>query len=223
MIRSTSVTGSAKPARCSSAPRSRTSANGATRGEIPPSISLSAAAKDCRSSVSVSPPSERRNKQTVGLERAADLHERARQVVDELQRQRRNNEIEDGRPNGSASSSATTKRVALRSLSGSAAPAEMTVPTERSRRAPRATRRPACRDRAQDRSGAAPQRAARRDRRRRDRAETFPAPAATARRRRARSSRRSKISGPCDGSGRDAQHGRLSHVLGGVSWAQRST
>ena len=55
-MRSISVTGSAKPARCNSAPRSRRSANGATRGEAPPSISLSAAAKDCRSSVSVSPP-----------------------------------------------------------------------------------------------------------------------------------------------------------------------
>ena len=38
------------------APTSRRSANGATRGDTPPSHSASAAAKHCRSSVSVSPP-----------------------------------------------------------------------------------------------------------------------------------------------------------------------
>src|SRR5205085_567133 len=55
-MRSTSVTGSASPARCSRLPRSRKSANGATRGDTPPSSSASAAAKHCRSSLSVSPP-----------------------------------------------------------------------------------------------------------------------------------------------------------------------
>ena len=42
--RSLSTTGNAKPARCKRLPSSRMSANGATRGEIPPSTSLSAAA-----------------------------------------------------------------------------------------------------------------------------------------------------------------------------------
>ena len=51
------LAGNAKPARCNNPPISRTSTNGATRGETPPSISASAAAKDWRSSVSVSPPS----------------------------------------------------------------------------------------------------------------------------------------------------------------------
>ncbi len=37
---------------------------------------------------------ERREKQSVGFERAANLHENARQIVDELQRQRRDDEIE---------------------------------------------------------------------------------------------------------------------------------
>jgi hypothetical protein len=49
------VTGNAKPARCNSAPTSRKSAKGATRGDTPPSHSASAYAKACRSSVSVSP------------------------------------------------------------------------------------------------------------------------------------------------------------------------
>ena len=56
MTRSTSVTGSAKPARCSSAPRSRRSANGATRGDTPPSISASAAANACAQLGEASPP-----------------------------------------------------------------------------------------------------------------------------------------------------------------------
>ena len=37
---------------------------------------------------------QRGKKQAVGLQRAADLHERAGQIVDELQRQRRHDEIE---------------------------------------------------------------------------------------------------------------------------------
>ena len=37
---------------------------------------------------------ERREKQPVGFERAAHLHERAGQIVDELQRQRRDHEVE---------------------------------------------------------------------------------------------------------------------------------
>src|SRR4029450_1609294 len=97
---------------------SRTSANGATRGETPFSISASAVAKAWRSSGRVSAPTsaarnsptgvsargplpgearaanERRQQQPVGLERAPDLHQRARQVVDELQRQCRRNEVE---------------------------------------------------------------------------------------------------------------------------------
>ena len=54
---------------------------------------------------------QRRQEQAVRLERAADLHQRARQVVDELQRQRRDDEIERAVANGSASSSATTRSV----------------------------------------------------------------------------------------------------------------
>ena len=88
------MTGSAKPARCSSAPRSRRSANGATRGDTPPSISVSAAAKACAQFGQRVAADQRREKQSVGLERAADLDERARQIVDELQRQRRHHEIE---------------------------------------------------------------------------------------------------------------------------------
>ena len=52
--------------------------------------------KACRSSVSVSPPSSAARNSPSGFERAADLHQRARQVVDELQRQRRHDEIERG-------------------------------------------------------------------------------------------------------------------------------
>lgn len=55
-MRSTSVTGSASPARCNRPPSVLTSTKGDTRGEIPPSISLSAEASASRSSVRVSPP-----------------------------------------------------------------------------------------------------------------------------------------------------------------------
>ena len=50
---STSATGSANPARCSSAAQSRRSANGETRGAAPPVSTASASVKACRSSPSV--------------------------------------------------------------------------------------------------------------------------------------------------------------------------
>ena len=54
------------------------------------------AAKLCRNSVSVSPAEERRQKKPVRLQRAADLHQRPRQIVDGVQRERRHREIEAG-------------------------------------------------------------------------------------------------------------------------------
>ena len=66
-----------------------------TRGEIPSSISASAAAKPLRNSTSVSPPSERRQQQAVRPEGAANLDQRAGQIVDELQRESRDDQISD--------------------------------------------------------------------------------------------------------------------------------
>ena len=83
-----------KPARCNRLPKSRRSANGATRGDTPPSSSASAAAKDCRNSVSVSPPIIAASNSPSGLQRAADLRQHAGQVVDELKGERGNGEIE---------------------------------------------------------------------------------------------------------------------------------
>ena len=85
---STSVTGSAKPARCNSAPMSLRSANGATRGDTPPSHSASAAANDCRSSVSYRRRASRRATTRPASARGEFLRERARQVVDELEGER---------------------------------------------------------------------------------------------------------------------------------------
>ena len=96
MIRSTSVTGSAKPARCSSAPISRTSAKGATRRRGA-ALDLRLSRSECTlAQLGRGIAAERapQKKQAVGLQRAADLDQRARQIVDELQRQRRHHEIE---------------------------------------------------------------------------------------------------------------------------------
>ena len=152
-------------------PRPRTSANGATRGEAPPSISLSAAAKLWRNSVSVSPPSSAARNRPSGLSARRICTSVAGQVVDRLQRQRRHDEIERavGR-NGSASSSATTCEPI------SPAPVAIDAMADRpgSWRARGAPHRRASRDRPRARSGAAPWRAARRDPRRRGRAGRSP-------------------------------------------------
>ena len=91
---SASTTGRANSARCSRAPRSRTSANGATRGLAPPSTSSSAASSAVLSSVSVVAAEHRGEQQSVGLQGAADLQQRAGQVVDEMQREPRHDEVE---------------------------------------------------------------------------------------------------------------------------------
>ena len=62
-----SATGSAKPARCSRAPRSRIPAIGAMRGLRPPDTSASATARDSRSSASVAPPKRAARKRPSGL------------------------------------------------------------------------------------------------------------------------------------------------------------
>ena len=65
---------------------SRTSAKGATCGLTPPRISLSAKAKLSRNSLRGGAAEQRRQEQAVGFEGAADLDQRAGQVVDGLQR-----------------------------------------------------------------------------------------------------------------------------------------
>ena len=134
----------------------------------------------------------RRQEQPVRLERAADLDQRARQVVDELQRQRRHHEIEravaerqrllvgDDRSASPATCAA----------SGSTATTAPTRPPSRG-----APHRPACRDRPRDRTCAAPptSRSARSSATRSSR--NVAGPSAAARARRARSSGRSKIRG----------------------------
>ena len=175
------------------------SANGATLGETPPSISLSAAANDWRNSLKVSPPNSAARNRPSGASTRRICDQRARQVVDELKGERRDDEIE-------------------RAVSETAAPPRRRQPAAgflacRLRASaigrPRSWRRfgrlpasacaqrvgRACRDRARDRTAAAPRPAVRRIRRRRDRAETSPARALPRARRRARTSARSKISG----------------------------
>ena len=88
------MTGSANPARCNSAPTSRRSAKGATRGDTPPSSSASAAANDCRNSVSVSPPIIAASNSPSGFSARRSLRQHAGQVVDELQSERGDHEIE---------------------------------------------------------------------------------------------------------------------------------
>ena len=92
--RSTSVTGSAKPARCNSAPTSRRSANGATRGDTPPSHSASACGEGLPQFGQRIAADHRRQQQPVGLERAPDLRQHAGQIVDELKGQRGDREVE---------------------------------------------------------------------------------------------------------------------------------
>ena len=91
---SASATGRANCARCSRAPRSRTSANGATRGLAPPSISSSAASSAVLQLGQRGAAEHRGEQQPVGLQGAADLHQRARQVVDEMQREPGHDEVE---------------------------------------------------------------------------------------------------------------------------------
>lgn len=92
---SASTTGRAKPALCSSAPASRTSANGDTRGPAPPSSAISASNQARRNSFSVC-PQHGAEEQPVGLQDIANLEERARQVVDPVQAQIADHHIEAG-------------------------------------------------------------------------------------------------------------------------------
>ena len=73
---------------------SRTSAKGTTRGEIA-ALDLGLGGGESLAQLGERiAAGERRQQQAVGLERAADLDQRAGQIVDELQRQRRHHEIE---------------------------------------------------------------------------------------------------------------------------------
>ena len=67
---------------------------GATRGDAPPRISLSAIVRLWRSSVSVSPPIIAAIEEAVGLQRAPHLNQRARQIVHGLQSEQRDGEVE---------------------------------------------------------------------------------------------------------------------------------
>ena len=91
---SASTTGSAKRARCSSAPRSRTSANGATRGLGATRHLLLRREQRGAQLVERVAAEQRGQQQAIGLQGAADLHQRARQVVDELQGEARDDEVE---------------------------------------------------------------------------------------------------------------------------------
>ena len=166
------MTGSAKPPRCNSPPRSRTSANGATRGEAPPSISLSAAANDCRNSVSVAPPTSAATNKPSGLSTRRICTSVPGRSLTNCSDSAETTRSKAAAPNGSASSSATTKPVAAAAFRRAQhAPLRRHRPTERPL-ASRAARHPACRDRARGRSAAHRSPAARRGRRRRYRAES---------------------------------------------------
>ena len=97
-MRSTSVTGSANPARCSSAPTSRRSANGATRGDTPPSQFGFRRGKGLPQLGQRIAADHRRQQQPVGFQRTADLRQHAGQIVDELKCERGDGEIERFRP-----------------------------------------------------------------------------------------------------------------------------
>ena len=94
MTVSASATGRANSARCSRAPRSRTSANGATRGLAPPSISSSAASSAVLQLGERGSAEHRGEQQAVGLQGAADLQQGAGQVVDEMQREPGHDQVE---------------------------------------------------------------------------------------------------------------------------------
>ena len=173
--RSPSMTGNAKPARCRRPPSSRMSANGATRGETPPSTSALGGGECLAQLGEAVSADHRRQEQPIRLQRAADLDQRARQIVDELQRERRHHEIER----------AIGKRQRLL-IGGDAQDiviASRVQPRRQCRhfRSPQARDAPhrlACRDRRRLRTGAAPRKAAHPDRSQRDRAETSRAPSA---------------------------------------------
>ena len=91
---SRSTTGSAKPARCRSAPASCTSAKGETRGPAPPSASSSAVRSVSRNSARVRPPSMAAMKSPSGRSARAIWIKRARQVVDPMQAEIARHQVE---------------------------------------------------------------------------------------------------------------------------------
>ena len=88
---------------------SRISAKGMTRGLAPPVISISACKQHVAQLLQRVGAGDGGEEQPVRLERAADLHEDARRVVGEMQRQRRDGEIDDAGSSGRRSSGAATK------------------------------------------------------------------------------------------------------------------
>ena len=76
---------------------SRTSAKGATRGRHAAFASVSAAAKDWRSSVKVAPPSSAASSSPSGRSARRICAKRAGQVVDEMKREPGHGEIEQFR------------------------------------------------------------------------------------------------------------------------------
>src|SRR6185437_15203086 len=193
-MRSLSTTGSAKPARCNNAPKSRMSAKGAMRGEIPPSRSLSAAANASRNSASVSPPARAARNNPSGL--------RARRICTSAPGRSLTNcsasadTTRSSAPsaNGRISSSTATRAnvASRRSAAGSAAMIVATLALAAMARrtasvgVPRSTARANVRNTADSRSARS---AATRSSR------NVSAPSVCARRLRARNSRRSKMVG----------------------------
>ena len=139
---------------------------------------------------------QRRQQQAVRLQRAADLDQRAGQIIDELQRQRRHDQIERavGERQGLLVGGDAQRRIARPGgrRGGNRWSRPCRFPPARG-----APRRSACRDRRHARTGAAPRRAARPARRRPGRSGRSRPQARGARCWRARSSLRSKMVGLC--------------------------
>ena len=196
MTVSASTTGSAKRARCSSAPRSRTSANGATRGLAPPSSSSSAASSAVRSSISVLPPSRAARNSPSGFKARRICTSVPGRSLTRCSDEARDDEVERLVAEGQRLLVGLHAR-GRRTARAGARTARHRPPSRRP--APAAAGARAGRDRPRDRarpeSGAARPPAARSDRRPRARAGTRGprAPAATRSRRRT-SSARSKMS-----------------------------
>ena len=87
------------------------SAKGETRGPAPPVSSDSASMRESRSSCQRLAAEERGEQKTVRLQREAQLDQRAGQIVDPVQRERRDDQVERAVPRtADASGSSTTLR-----------------------------------------------------------------------------------------------------------------
>ena len=137
---SESTTGNAKPARCSSVPMSRTSANGATRGEAPPLISASATIQASRSSFSVDPPSSEASSSPSGFSARRICTNAPGRSLTSWSERPETTRSSEASAKGSASSSATTRKPEAPRSRSAVVSTSMMRSTPASPRIPRETR-----------------------------------------------------------------------------------